>query len=103
MNEIRMRSVPEELHQKVKKILIFECKTSPEYIKPMINDILDEYPDEVKNGTISNNSKKQFRLRCVSPTKYQQLENIAKSTGVTIEQLLKVHLKKVVDNYPINL
>lgn len=100
MQEIRMRAIPESLHKQIRDILDFECKTAPEFIRPILNDILKEYSEDVKNAT-KLQAKKSIRLRGVSPTKYNQLKNISNYLGITIEQLIRLRLQKIADEYPI--
>jgi hypothetical protein len=100
MQEIRLRAVPENLHRDLLDIMDFETKTAPEFLRPMLNDILDDYSEDIKKN-MSIGNKKHIRITGVSPKKHQQLINIASHLGITVEQLIKTHMQKVVEEYPI--
>ena len=99
MEEIRL-TVSEELHAKIFDILDFECQKAPEFIKPIINQILEDYSEDEIKESISKN-KKEIRLRGVSPTKYKRLQSISDHLGISIGQLIRLRLQKTADEHPV--
>lgn len=101
MKVIRLRAVPENIHNRLFLILKDHEKTAPSFIKPMLNEIIEENLDFLDRD-ISHN-KKHIQISGVSDEVFMKIMRIASNKGLTMEQLIRQKLDEVVVNYPIEL
>ena len=101
MKTIRLRAVPESLHDNLVLILKDNEKTAPSLMRPMLNEIIEENLDFLERDI--SHGKKHIQISGVPDEVFHKIYKIATNKGLTIEQLIRLKLDLFVDNYPIKL
>ncbi len=101
MKNIRLKRIPENIHQRLFLILKDHESTAPSFIRPMLNEIIEENIDFLDRDISSG--KKEMRISGVPDEVFFKILKIANNKGLTVEQLIRQKLDDVVMNYPIEL
>jgi len=101
MKTIRLQSVPKSLHDNLVLILKDHEKTAPSFMRPMLNEIIEENLDFLERDI--SHEKKHIQISGVPEDVFRKIYKIATNKGLTIDQLVRQKLDCVVDNYPVKL
>lgn len=101
MKVIRLQAVPENIHDRLSLILKDHEKTAPNFIKPMLNEIIEENFEFLDRDV--SHVKKHIQISGVPDEVFMKIMRIASNKGLTMEQLIRQKLDDVVVNYCIEL
>lgn len=91
--ELRVVDVNAHMRHEVKNISANKGVTISKDLAPLIDQILSQYPDDMKNHKRTTCDKSgEIRIRGVSAAKKKQLENVAHNLNVDVSDLFKLKL-----------
>ena len=76
--------------------------TATRFIKPLIAQILADFPDHLKETRLIQTSR-EVRITNISPTHRKQLINLAHNLGVNVSDLVKVRIAQATSGFPTTL
>jgi len=99
---IHMKNIPAELLELLDIISENQYEKRAHMIRKFLRVITEQYPNEMKTEPV-NNDRKRLLLNHVNPKVKKELENIAAHLGVGMTDLIKMDLKRMIDQLPDNL
>lgn len=76
--------------------------TTSKHIKSVLQNALDSYPDEMKNGKLCERYSK-FKVYGLTPKMILQLSNVAHNIGVDVANFTKIKLAEAANATPLHL
>lgn len=98
--EIRIRRVGKPVATDLKNISGHIGITENEFLKPKVTDIVNSFPQYMREDKPVEKSLNEVRLRGIGKKTKEQLQNIANYIGVDLGDLLKVKLAEVSYTFP---
>ncbi len=70
------------------------------YLKPVIGEILESYPQEMKCRKECEPCKMEIEITSISQSRLEQINNIAANIGVSPSDFIKVELARKMNTIP---
>lgn len=96
--KIIISNTPISLANQIDNIAKYKDKHTVDFLRPLIRDIINELPEELKQKTPIN--KKEIKLEGIPQETFDQLKTISKNLGVSISPFLKIKLLEKINEFP---
>jgi metal-responsive CopG/Arc/MetJ family transcriptional regulator len=99
---IHMKNIPSDLVELLDIISENQYEKRANMMRKFLRVITEQYPSEMKSSP-NENKPKRILLNHVNPQVKKDLENIAAHLGVGMTDLIKMDLRKMIDQLPDDL
>jgi len=88
------------LHKDIKNISAHYGLCRPDFLRPLVVQIIALYPDELKGQKIPHTSKSEIKITGLGKVANEHLTNIAYNLRIGREALIKAHLPLLFSKIP---